>query len=185
MDLLPARGVVPFLFPGDDGSHLHGASAERGSPRSETSPKEGASFGAREHASSPLPWRGVERCAPASSSRVTTCAPARVPVIGPKRLPDIRLLHETARVQLGTRMVAGVIRGSCAVDRDNPVFEFAPELPEAGRRYDGFLQVFDDLFRFVRIKRPPAPTGAAEDAVAFGVRGESENCSHGDSGLLP
>ena len=184
MDLLPARGVVPFLFPGDDGSHLHGASAERGSPRSETSPKEGASFGAREHASSPLPWRGVERCAGAILPRDHMCAGTR-----PRHRSEATPGHQAvARIRsrpTRDQKVYGVIRGSCAVDRDDPVLEFAPELPEAGRCYDGFLQVFDDIVRFVRIKRPPAPTGAAEDAVAFGVRGDSENCSHGDSGLLP
>ena len=36
----------------------------------------------------------------------------------------------------------------------------------------------------MRIGRPPAPRGAAEHAVVFGVGGESENRSHGNSGLL-
>ena len=82
-------------------------------------------------------------------------------------------------------MVAGVIWSSCGVDRDNPVFEFAPELPESGRRGDGVLHGFDGIVHFVRIGRPPGPRGAAEDAVVFGVRGESENRSHGESALLP
>ena len=138
VDFLPARGAVPFLFPGCDGRHLHSASAERGPPRSETSPAEGASFGA--HASTPrLPSpSAASGAAPAASSRVTSCAPARVPVIGPKRLRDIRALHESPRVQLGTRMAAGVFRGSCGVDRDNRASNSRPSFP----RPEGAATVF-------------------------------------------
>ncbi len=60
-----------------------------------------------------------------------------------------------------------------------------PELPEAGRRGDGVLQGFHGIVHFVRIERLPTPWGAAEDAVVLGVRGGSENRSHGDPGLLP
>ena len=82
-------------------------------------------------------------------------------------------------------MVAGVIRGSSADHRDNPVFEFAPGFPDVGRRGDGVIQGFDGIVHLVRIERLPAPRAAAEGAVVFGVRGESENRSHGDPDLPP
>ena len=133
------RGVSPlFLFPGNDGSHQHSASAERGPPRSETSPAEGAQFGL--HANTPRPHLPPARsdAAPAASSRVTSCPPARVPVIGPKRLPDIRPLHESPRVQPRIKEAAGVVRGSWAVDRDNPASNSRPSFP----RPDGEATAF-------------------------------------------
>ena len=47
------------------------------------------------------------------------------------------------RVQIGIRVVARLIQGSCAVHRDNPVFEFAPESPGIGRH--------GDVVRIVRV----------------------------------
>lgn len=82
-------------------------------------------------------------------------------------------------------MVARVIRGSCAVHRDNPVFEFASGFPKSGQRGDRVLQGFDDIVRLVQLGSLPGPRAAAEGAVVFGVRGESKNHSHGDPGLIP
>ena len=47
------------------------------------------------------------------------------------------------------------------------------------------FQGFDYIARCVQIERLPAPRVATADAVAFGVRGQSENHSHGDLGWLP
>ena len=96
-DLVPAQSVAPFLFPGNDRSHRHSASAERRLAPVGDVAGGGASFGAFADTPRVHPPFETSDAAPAASSRLTTRGAKRVPAVDSKPTPDIRPLKKPSR----------------------------------------------------------------------------------------
>ena len=139
------------------------------STRSGMSLREGASFGPFENTPRGHSLPAASDAVRAASSRLTAYAPTPVPRRRFEANPGHQAIAGIPPLPAWGQVAAGVIRGSRAVHRDNPVFKFAPEFPEVPRRADGVLEGFDEIVHFVRTGVTCTLCGSLE--AAGGPRG--------------
>ena len=168
----PAQSAASFLFPGNEESRRHSASAERGlDPFGDAAQGGSVIRLVREHASGPFPSGGVGRRAggifPPDGLRADTRPRRRF-----EANPGHQAIAGIPRFQPVARWPPASFRGSRAVHRDNPVFKFAPEFPEVPRRADGVLEGFDEIVHFVRTGVTRTLCGSLEAAGSPRDRGE-------------